>query len=227
MKLIGITGKAGSGKTTFSNMLAQKPGIAVVHIDDILKEIKLKYFRPLMKQDKHGEKTKVDSRLKKILYSNKILFRLFMGFRAKLIQKALEKRIQELSDEKNRIIIIDDIFLQYQKCYTGLSKIFLMERPFIDRRQSIMKRDDLSKEEVVASDIAHYNGNYKNLLSNEYTIKIQNNKTKEELSRLAEVVYQEQFSTIKERYRENVNQGEQQSDRDIIKRVDKQKGEIR
>ena len=99
-----------------------------------------------------------------------------MKFRAKLIQKPLEKRIQELSDEKNRIIIIDDIFLQYQKCYPELSEIFLMERPFIDRRQSIRERDDLSKEEVVACDIAHYKGNYKNLLNNEHIIKIQNNK---------------------------------------------------
>ena len=102
-----------------------------------------------------------------------------------------------------------------------------MERPFIDRRQSIIERDDLSKEEVVACDIAHYKGNYKSLLNNEHTIKIQNNKTKEELTRLAEEVYQKHFSTMKERYRENVNQAEQQQDKNIIQRVNNQKGEVR
>ena len=39
MKLIGVTGKAGSGKTTFSNMLAEKDNIGVIHVDDILKQI--------------------------------------------------------------------------------------------------------------------------------------------------------------------------------------------
>lgn len=61
MKLIGVTGKAGSGKTTFSDILSQKDDIGVIHIDDILRDIKLKYFKWLMKEDKQGEKTKVNS----------------------------------------------------------------------------------------------------------------------------------------------------------------------
>ena len=94
MKLIGITGKAGSGKTTFSNMLAVYPNIEVIHIDDILNKIKLKYFRLLMKKNHNGKKTKVDSKLKLLLYKNKLLFTLFMKFRAKLIKKPLTLEIK-------------------------------------------------------------------------------------------------------------------------------------
>ena len=226
MKLVGITGKAGSGKTTFSDILAQKSGIGVIHIDDILKDIKLKYFKPLMKQDKQGEKTKVDSRLKTILYSNKILFELFMRFRAKLIQKPLEKEIQGLLDKQKRVIIIDDIFLQYQKCYSELSEIFLMERPFIDRREAVEQRDEISKEEVVAYDVAHQKGNYKSHIKNKHTIKIQKNKSKEELVRIAEEIYQKHFSTMQERYREDNFSKEQETEQKVIQRYYDEKGEI-
>ena len=41
MKLIGITGKAGAGKTTISNIMAQNYNVGVIHVDDVLKEVKL------------------------------------------------------------------------------------------------------------------------------------------------------------------------------------------
>ena len=68
MKLIGVTGKSGAGKTTFSNYLKENSkDIEVIHIDDLLRDIKLKYFKFLMKEDKNGEKTKVDYKLKNCL----------------------------------------------------------------------------------------------------------------------------------------------------------------
>ncbi len=35
MKLIGITGKTGSGKTTLSNMIAINENVGVIHVDEI------------------------------------------------------------------------------------------------------------------------------------------------------------------------------------------------
>ena len=160
MKLIGITGKAGAGKTTFSDYLAQNSkDIGIIHVDDLIKELKLKYFKFLMKKDNKGEKVKVDSRLKKFLYKNKIIFSAFMKFRAKLISPSLKRRIKELSDK--RIILIDDIFIKYHKLYKDLDKIYVLERAYSNRREALIQRDGISKEEIMAYDLAHYRGNYK------------------------------------------------------------------
>ena len=201
MKLVGITGKAGSGKTTFSNMLSENSQISVIHIDDILKEIKLKYFKLFMKRNSQGEKTKVDSGLKAVLYKDKILFNIFMRFRAKLIEKPLMSEIQALQELGNKIILIDDIFLQYQKCYNDLSLVILMERPYKDRKVSLIERDNLSKEELVAYDMAHSSGNYKDLTHSNKTIKITNNQNKESLKNTAQQIYQEYFSTFQDKYK--------------------------
>lgn len=201
MELVGITGKSGSGKTTFSNMLAQNSEIGVIHVDNILKDIKLKYFKFLMKENVHGEKTKVDSGLKTMLYKNKILFNIFMRFRAKLIEKPLTTEINNLKSDRKKIILIDDIFLQHLTCYKDLSLLFLIERPFIDRRISLMERDGLTKEEVVAYDIAHFTGNYKEISHNRKTIKIINNDSKENLNIIAEKIYKKHFVSFKNKYK--------------------------
>ena len=135
MKLTGVTGKSGAGKTTFSNMLAEKQNIGVIHIDDILRQIKLKYFQPIMGKDKSGENTKVNSKLKRIIYGNKILFNLFMKFRAKLVEKPLKQNIDTLIKEGKEIILIDDIFIKYQKVYKDLSMVFMINRPYVERKK--------------------------------------------------------------------------------------------
>jgi len=204
MKLIGVTGKSGAGKTTFSNMLAEKPNIAVIHIDDILKEFKLKYFKSFLDEDKNGEKTKINSNLKTLLYSNKLIFNLFMKFRAKLIEKALDQEIKRLMQEGNDTIIIDDIFIKYHKIYEQLSKVFIVRRPYIDRQQAIKERDNLTKKEIVASDIAHYKENYKEIKVGKNVEVINNTGTQEELSDKVQKIYEQQLINFKDKYKENV-----------------------
>ena len=205
MKLIRITGKAGSGKTTFSNMLAVYPNIEVIHIDDILNKIKLKYFRLLMKKNHNGKKTKVDSKLKLLLYKNKLLFTLFMKFRAKLIKKPLTLEIERLKKNNAKYIIIDDIFLQHQSCYKDLSSIILMKRPYTARKNSLMERDKISKEEVVSYDMAHFSGNYKELTHNNKTIEITNKGDENDLLDLSKHFYekhlQKKSQNMKDKYK--------------------------
>ena len=57
LKLIGVTGKSGAGKTTFANILAQKNGIGVIHIDEVLRKVKKKDLKALKETDVYGEKT--------------------------------------------------------------------------------------------------------------------------------------------------------------------------
>lgn len=197
MKLIGITGKAGAGKTTFSDYLAQNSkDIGIIHVDDLIKELKLKYFKFLMKKDNKGEKVKVDSRLKKFLYKNKIIFSAFMKFRAKLISPSLKRIIKELSDK--RIILIDDIFIKYHKLYKDLDKIYVLERAYSNRREALIQRDGISKEEIMAYDLAHYRGNYKEIKGDIRVTKIENDGDKIKLKQKAREIYEKTMLSDRE-----------------------------
>ena len=202
MQLIGITGKAGAGKTTFSNILADKNNIGVIHADDILKQIKLKYFSMFMDKDKDGKRTKINPKLKKNLYSNKIIFNLLMKLRAKLINKPLLSEIERLEAEGKETILIDDIFIRHQKIYDRLSMVFIIDRPYAQRKKAIIKRDAFTLEEAVAVDVADFKGNYKEISQRRNTIKIINNGTEEELRQKAEEIYKQYFMNFRNRYKE-------------------------
>lgn len=213
MKLIGVTGKSGAGKTTFSNMLAEKSNIGVIHIDEILTEIKLKYFKLFMKNNNKGEKIKVDSKLKIFIYKNKLLFNTFMKIRARLIKKPLEERIKSLQASGKEYALIDDVFIKHLNVYKDLSKIFIIERPYAVRKEALKERDDLTKEEIVANDIAHYKGNYKEIVLKNNIEKIENNGTEKELRIKANNIYTKHFVTFKDKYKQNVSNVEKSNDK--------------
>lgn len=203
MNLVGVTGKSGAGKTTFSNYLKENSkDIEVIHIDDLLRDIKLKYFKFLMKEDKNGEETKVDSKLKNYIYKTKPIFFMFSKFRAKLIEPALNRKLKELQGK--RIVIIDDIFIKYHKIYKDFKQIYLVERTYVDRKNSLQQRDDITKEEIVAYDMAHFTGNYKEIKDDKRIIKIKNDSDEETLRKKAREVYLENMLSKREKMlREN------------------------
>lgn len=225
MELIGITGKAGAGKTTFSEYLRanNEKDIGVIHLDDLITEIKLKYFKPFMKKNNKGEKIRVDSRLKKLIYKNKYIFLLFMKFRAKLIEPLLNKKIEELSRTK-KIVILDDIFIKFHKVYDKLDKIFLVERPFKERRESVSKRDGISKEEVTAYDMAHHKGNYREIKQDSRVITIKNNGDREELKGKAREVYLETMLPQRESFLKRTNARIKESRKKTIEKMISSKG---
>jgi len=227
MQLIGITGKSGSGKTTFSNILAEKEKIGVIHTDDILKEIKSRYFSMFMKKDVDGKKTKVNSKLKTILYKNKLLFELFMRLRAGLLNNPILEEIERLQAEGKEIILIDDIFIKYQRIYNRLSMIFIINRPYTERKESIIKRDGMTLEEAVAVDVAHFKGNYKEISGRSNTIKVINNGTEEELREKVEEIYKQHFMNFRERYKEEVkdNNTKRKTHTNISRKKVKQRNE--
>ena len=210
MRLVGITGKAGAGKTTFSNILANKNNIGVIHVDDIVKKMKSKYFSMFMKKDKNGKRTKINSKLKKILYGNKILFNLLMKLRAEFVEPYLLEEIERLKSEGKETILIDDIFIRYEKIYDRLSMIFIVNRPYAQRKEAIIKRDDLTLEEAVAADFADFKGSYKEISQKSNTIKIVNNGTEEQLRKKAQEIYKQHFMNFRKRYEEEpkANNGE-------------------
>ena len=198
MDLIGVTGMSGAGKTTFSNYLKENSNdIEVIHIDDLIKEVKLKYFGFLMKKNEEGEKTKVGSKLKTFLYKNKPIFFLFSKMKAKLIESSLNKRLEECKGK--RIVIIEDTFIKQYKPYKDFKQIYLIERPYVDRKEALQKRDHLTKEEIVAYDMAHFTGNYKEIKDDIRLRKIQNNGDYENLKEQARKIYLEKMVSKREK----------------------------
>ena len=71
MKLIGVTGKGGAGKTTFANLFETKENIGVIHIDDIVNEFKDQKFSIFMNKNNKGQKAKIKPGIKMFLFKNK------------------------------------------------------------------------------------------------------------------------------------------------------------
>lgn len=191
MKIIGITGKAGAGKTTMSNMLTEHEDVGVIHVDELVDELKLKYFKLLMKKDSHGRRVKIDPKLKKKILENKLILSLVMRFRARLLKKPLETKIKELEKAGKQTILIDDWFFKYLNIYKDLSFIILMERPFVDRSNSVMKRDKVDKKEAAIGDLGHRTGKYRDFLKGARVISLNNNLGKAELKAKSEQLYKQ------------------------------------
>ena len=127
---------------------------------------------------------------------------MFSKFRAKLIEPALNRRLKELQGK--RIVIIDDIFIKYHKIYKDFKQIYLVERTYLDRRKSLQQRDEITKEEIVAYDMGHFTGNYKEIKDDKRIIKIQNNGDEKSLREKAREVYLENMLSDREKMlREN------------------------
>lgn len=205
MKLIGITGKAGAGKTTISNIIAQNNNVGVIHVDDVLKDVKLKYLKLFMDTDNKGEKTKVNGKIKMFLFRNKIMFNLIMKFRNLLVTKYIENEIQKLQDKGKDIILIDDIYIKFLHIYNNLDRLFVVERNYNERKEALKQRDDLTLQEVVASDIAHFKGVYKEVSKGKNVEKVFNNGTRESLTEKAKEIYEKYFISSREQFKRSVS----------------------
>ena len=68
----------------------------------------------------------------------------------------------------------------------------------------MQQRDEITKEEIVAYDMAHFTGNYKEIKDDKRIIKIQNNSDEKSLREKAREVYLENMLSEREKMlREN------------------------
>lgn len=208
MKLIGVMGNGGSGKTTFTSHLEKRENIGVIHIDDLVGEVKKKYFKMFLqpKENNTTENTQANPKLKsgakKFFYRNRLAFNFLMKLRSKLIEKDLGKKIEDFERNGKDLVVIDDWALStHKKLYKKLNRIYTVERPYLSRRKGIQERDALTTDELKVCDLPYALGFLKRaegenakLITNDSTIEELQNKADLEYERLIGVTFDEKYS---------------------------------
>ena len=194
MIYIGVTGKSGAGKTTFADFLAQKSNVGVIHFDDIVDQVKLKYFRFFLDKKKNDEKNgpvKLNNNWKKRIYGNKFTFKLLMRMRDRLTRKEFQKRMMELRRQGKDIIVVDDwMLVSHKDLCSKCKKIYVVSRRFNQRRKGLKERDNASIEEAKIVDLPFALGYAKKPVGPNVEV-INNYGNLEELHKVAEEKYEE------------------------------------
>lgn len=233
MKLIGILGSSGSGKTTFTEYLEKKPSVGVVHVDLITADIKKKYFKSfLQSKDKNTTENtivspKIKTGVRTLFYKNKFAFNLFINIRNKLIEKQMENQIREFKNKGKKLVIIEDWALPtHKKLCRRLDKIYAIKRNLITRRRALKERDNLSTREVKLDDIP-YSLKYIQIPEKSDFSTIYNDGSIQDLYKKAEELYKSfEILTFDERYsvrgKENLKNPERKSEKSTKKKQKKQ-----
>lgn len=189
MKIIGIIGKSGAGKTTFTEMLEQNNSVGIIKIDDFVADSKKKYFR-LFLQPKENNTTevtqkspKIKSAIKKFFFKDKFRFNILMKLRSRMVKSRVERSLNEYRKQGKELVVIDDWMLLTHKWLTNrLYKTYRIERSFISRRLGLKERSDLKIEEMKIDDLPYALKFFKDPDS---VIPIKNNGTKADLKQKA------------------------------------------
>lgn len=173
MKIICITGKSGSGKTTFSSILSQKLNCKHIDIDKVCHEA---LFQPDIKYtlcnkfgpeilDNNGNLDR--KKIGNIVFSNKSK----MNILTNLSWNFMEKRIDNILLQNDKIIILDAILLPYIKYWDNCSLKILIQSNDTLRKNKVIQRDHISEEyfnkrDSSSIDYSSYNFDY--VFKNDY-----------------------------------------------------------
>lgn len=148
MKIIGITGKSGSGKSMFASLLAQKLQCRHVDIDKVGHQAN---FQPeiitgLCENFGHGildECGNVDrKKLGAIVFADedkmKILSDLTWGY--------MEKQLDSMLSDKSDCIVFEWILLPQSKYWDMCDSKILVTSDNAQRRRKVLERDHISEE---------------------------------------------------------------------------------
>lgn len=208
MKIIGVTGNSGAGKTTFTEYFNTKPSIGVIHVDELTCSVKRKYFSMFLqaKEKNTTENTKrnpkLKSEVKAIFYKNKFMFKILMAIRNRLIKNDLFKKIDEFKKQGKKAIVIDDWAISTQKeLLPKLSQVYFLQRPFVKRRKGLRVRDDITEKEAALYDLPYALEFVKkpkdvpvSIINNEGSIEELYESAEEVYKSLGELTFDERYS---------------------------------
>lgn len=148
MEIIGITGKSGSGKSTFASLLSQKLKCKHIDIDKIGHEA---LFQPEILNtlcDKFGtgildENGNVDrKKMGDIVFTQ----RHKMNELSDLTWAYMKKTLDEILSKSDEIIILEWILLPHSKYWKKCNSKILVTSDDTKRRNKVLERDNISEE---------------------------------------------------------------------------------
>lgn len=215
MKIIGITGKGGTGKTTFSNMLIKDNKSEIIHMDYILDEIKSsKLISPMTQkavyiENKNQEHRIINEKLSNKIYKTKFILDIYLKIRKKIINSILNNKINELKNKGIETIIVEGIDLSKLDVLYDMDYLILMTAPYNERLQRVIKRDGIFDKEIFVKKDLKSQRNIIGKISKKIDKVIENNGTIEELQTKAEELEQDikfikSNKEFREKYKTNV-----------------------
>ena len=164
MKVIGITGNTGSGKSTISKIIEKNYNGIIIDADRIaremsenqseyLKEIENQFGKEIIeysRQDKKQEKKLNRKKLADIVFCDKTAKERLDKITFKYVVKEIEKRLEDAKNEKRYSYIVLDVPLLFEsklneECDYTIGVIAKKEEK-IDR---ICKRDNISRQKAL------------------------------------------------------------------------------
>lgn len=150
MKIIGIMGKAGCGKTTLSNIISEKTGASVIHLDYILDDIKkTNIMKGITETSKHTGDRVINVKLSDFLYKSPIIRKPYLLIRNLIKSKILNKKIQENQKENQQFIIVEGIDINDLDIKNGLDFTIKIETPYYKRINRIAERDGIFDKDFI------------------------------------------------------------------------------
>lgn len=148
MKIIGITGKSGCGKTTFASLLAKKLDCKYIDIDKIGHKaiIQPKISQALCEKfgngilDENGNINR--KKLGNIVFDKKDKMQILTDLTWEYMQKQLD-HILSLDDE---IVIFEWMLLPISKYWDQCDCKILIKSNYETRKNFVLKRDNISEE---------------------------------------------------------------------------------
>lgn len=162
MKIIGITGMSGAGKSTFTEMLGENEKVGIIKIDDLVGEVKKKYFKAFLQPKENNttentrENPKLNNSAKRFFYQNRFMFGFLMKLRSFLIKPGFEKKINQYKKEGKELVVVDDWVIDSHKWLKPkISKTYIIRRKFIERRTGLKIRSALTTDELKVWDLPY------------------------------------------------------------------------
>lgn len=174
--IIGITGKSGSGKTTYANQLSNENGYIVIHIDEIGHAVIERDDIQTLLINTFGDNSVINGMVDRkyigeMIFTNRHLYKGVSDF----VWSAMKAEIDTLVNSHPNVIL-DWILLPHTHYWQMCDKKILMVADEEDRKNRVMARDNISAEYLNKRDSAGIN--YDNVKFDRviYTTKEKQNK---------------------------------------------------
>lgn len=148
MKIIGVTGKSGSGKTTFAELLAKKLKGKYIDIDkighqalfqkEILDELCNRFGREILDANGNLDRKKIGEIV--FIKRNK------MKELSDLTWEYMQKVLDGILLGEDSVIVLDWILLPHSKYWKMCDTKILVRSNDTKRKQKVLERDNISSE---------------------------------------------------------------------------------